>query len=206
MTFELPQLTIASADVLSTANLAPALATTSLTTVLPALGQSSQSLLFIDGAIADYQQLVAGVSLGTEVYVLDSSQDAVTQITNTLLGRSNVSSLHIVSHGEAGGLNFGSGVLNLTDLPQYAAQIQSWSQALTDDADILLYGCNVAQGELGKAFVSILSQLTGADIAASNDLTGNTSLGGNWDLEVTTGNIESSFLCKKLAWKAIRMF
>ena len=197
MTFELPQLTIASADVLSTANLAPALATTSLTTVLPALGQSSQSLLFIDGAIADYQQLVAGVSLGTEVYVLDSSQDAVTQITNTLLGRSNVSSLHIVSHGEAGGLNFGSGVLNLTDLPQYAAQIQSWSQALTDDADILLYGCNVAQGELGKAFVSILSQLTGADIAASNDLTGNTSLGGNWDLEVTTGNIESSFALQK---------
>jgi hypothetical protein len=199
MTFELPQLTTASADVLSTANLAPALATTSLTTVLPALGQSSQSLLFVDGAVADYQQLVAGVSPGTEVYVLDSTQDAVTQITNTLLGRSNVSSLHIVSHGEAGGLKFGNGVLNLTDLPQYAAQMQSWSQALTNDADILLYGCNVAQGELGEAFVSILSQLTGADVAASNNLTGNSALGGDWDLEVTRGNIESSFALQQTA-------
>jgi hypothetical protein len=47
MTFELPRLTTASADALSTANLAPALATTSLTAVLPAFGQSSQSLFFI---------------------------------------------------------------------------------------------------------------------------------------------------------------
>ncbi|MBD2036349.1 DUF4347 domain-containing protein [Leptolyngbya sp. FACHB-321] len=199
MTFELPRLTTASADVLSTANLAPALATTSLTTVLPALGQSSQSLLFVDGAVADYQQLIAGVSPGTEVYVLNSTQDAVTQITNTLLGRSNVSSLQIVSHGEVGGLNFGSGVLNLTDLPQYAAQIQSWSQALTNDADILLYGCNTAQGELGEAFVSILSQLTGADVAASNDLTGSSAVGGNWNLEVSTGEIESSFALQNTA-------
>ncbi|XHX79437.1 MAG: DUF4347 domain-containing protein [Stenomitos frigidus ULC029] len=199
MTFELPQLTTTAAATLSTANLAPPLVTTSLTTVLPALGQSSQSLLFIDAAVADYQQLVAGASPGTEVHVLNSSQDAVTQITSTLLGRSNISSLQILSHGEAGGLNFGNSVLNLTDLPQYAAQIQSWSQSLTDDADILLYGCNTGQGELGKAFVSILSQLTGADVAASNDLTGNSALGGNWNLEVSTGEIESSFALQKTA-------
>jgi hypothetical protein len=119
--------------------------------------QSSRSLLFMDGGVADYQMLVAGVSSGTEVHLLDSSQDAVTQITNTLLGRNGISSLHIVSHGEAGGLDFGTGKLNLSALPEYAAQLQSWSKALTDDADILLYGCNVAQGELGKAFTSILS-------------------------------------------------
>jgi hypothetical protein len=141
--------------------------------------------------VADYQTLIAGVTSGTEVHVLDSSQDAVTQITNTLLGRTGISSLHIVSHGEAGGLNFGSGRLNLSDLPEYAAQLQNWGKALTDDADILLYGCNVAQGELGKAFTSILSQLTGADVAASDDLTGSSALGGDWDLEVNSGRIES---------------
>ncbi|XHX79436.1 MAG: Calx-beta domain-containing protein [Stenomitos frigidus ULC029] len=154
--------------------------------------QSSRSLLFMDGGVADYQMLLAGVSSGTEVHLLDSSQDAVTQITNTLLGRNGISSLHIVSHGEAGGLDFGTGKLNLQELPEYAAQLQSWSKALTDDADILLYGCNVAQGELGKAFTSILSQLTGADIAASDDLTGGALLGGNWTLETATGFVESS--------------
>ena len=152
----------------------------------------ASAIAFIDGSVADYQTLVAGIAPGTEVHILNSSQDAVTQITNTLLGRHNISSLHIVSHGEAGGMDFGTGKLNLSDLPEYAAQLQSWGKALTDDADILLYGCNVAQGELGKAFTSILSQLTGADVAASNDLTGGSAQGGNWTLEVNTGQIAAT--------------
>ncbi len=149
----------------------------------------SSSLLFVDSSVSDYKTLVTSSAPGTEVHVLNSSEDAVTQITKTLLGRSNISSLHVVSHGEAGGLDFGGGALNLSDLPAYASQLQSWSSALTSDADILLYGCNVAQGESGKAFVNTLSQLTGADVAASNNLTGKD---GDWNLEVTTGKIESS--------------
>ena len=37
-----------------------------------------------------------------------------------------------------------------------------------------------------------MSELTGADVAASNDLTGNQALGGDWDLEIVTGQIESA--------------
>jgi uncharacterized delta-60 repeat protein len=191
MSFELPGLGTSSADVLSTNSLPPVFAQNTLTTPLTGLGGASQSLLFVDGSVTDYQQLVAGVTQGTEIHVLDPVQDAVTQITNTLLGRQNIASLHIVSHGEAGGLDFGSSQLNLGDLPGYASQLQSWGKALTNDADLLLYGCDVAQGELGKAFTSILSQLTGADIAASNDITGNASKGGNWTLEYQTGSIEA---------------
>jgi hypothetical protein len=58
----------------------------------------------------------------------------------------------------------------------------------------LLYGCNVAQGELGQAFTSILSQWTGADVAASDDLTGSSAQGGNWTLEVQTGQIAASLV------------
>ncbi|MBW4419144.1 MAG: DUF4347 domain-containing protein [Myxacorys californica WJT36-NPBG1] len=191
MTFEPSRLTTAT-DVLSTANLALPLDQTSLTTSLTEQRQSSQSLLFIDQSVAGYQSLIAGATAGTEVHILNSTQDAVTQITNTLLGRDGISSLHILSHGEAGGLDFGSNRVTLSDLPGYAAQLQSWSKALSDDADILLYGCNVAQGELGQAFTSILSQLTGADIAASDDLTGGALLGGNWTLETANGFVESS--------------
>ena len=189
MSFEIPRLT--AADALSTASTAPVLNQTSLTTSMKGLERSSQSLLFVDGSVADYQQLVTGVAAGTEVYVLDPTRDAVTQITNVLLGREGIASLHVVSHGEAGGLDFGSSRLNLSDLPEYAAQLQSWGKALTDDADILLYGCNVAKGELGKAFTSILSQLTGADVAASDDLTGSADKGGDWVLEYQTGRIET---------------
>jgi hypothetical protein len=154
----------------------------------------SRGIAFIDASVSDYQTLAAGIAAGTEVHLLDSSEDAVTQITNTLLGRDGISSIHIVSHGAAGGLDFGAGKLNLSNLPSFASQLQSWSNALTEGADILLYGCNVAQGELGKAFVKILSQLTGADVAASADLTGSASKGGNWTLEYETGSIETGLV------------
>jgi Tol biopolymer transport system component len=154
----------------------------------------ASSLVFLDPGLSDYQSLVTGVTAGTEIHLLNSSQDAVTQITQTLLGRDGITSLHIVSHGSVGGLDFGSSRLHLSDLPAYAAQLQSWSQALTADADLLLYGCNVAQGELGQAFTSILSQWTGADVAASDDLTGSSAQGGNWTLEVQTGQIAASLV------------
>lgn len=152
---------------------------------------SASSIAFIDANVPDYQSLLAGVAPGTDVYLLNDSQDAVTQITNTLLGRHNISSLHIVSHGEAGGLDFGSNALNLADLPQYAVQLQTWGQALTSGADVMLYGCNVAAGDRGQAFIQAISQLTGADVAASNNLTGKD---GDWNLEVSTGKIESSLV------------
>ena len=89
----------------------------SATSDLSAAARHSASLLFIDGGVQDYSQLVAGVAAGTEVHILDPVQDAVTQITQALLGQSGISSLHIVSHGEAGGLDFGGSRLNLGDLP-----------------------------------------------------------------------------------------
>jgi hypothetical protein len=49
----------------------------------------------------------------------------------------------------------------------------------------------VAAGELGENFVNKIGYLTGADIAASTDLTGSALLGGNWNLEKLTGAIES---------------
>ena len=53
---------------------------------------------------------------------------------------------------------------------------QSCSNSLPE---ILLYGCNVAQGDKGNNFISKLSEITGADVAASDDLTGNAKLGGD---------------------------
>ena len=70
--------------------------------------------------------------------------------------------------------------------------MQQCRYAFTDDADLLLYGCNVALGERGSAFVERLDSLTGAEIAASTNLTGSAARGGDWNLEVTTGKIKAS--------------
>jgi hypothetical protein len=152
------------------------------------------AIAFIDTAVADYQQLAAAMLPNTAVFVLDPLQDAVGQITQTLLQYSGIASVHIISHGRAGQVQLGQTWLHSGDLGQYAAQLQSWSTALTADADILLYGCDIGAGEVGAALIQQLAHLTGADIAASNNLTGNAALGGDWTLEVNTGAIAASLV------------
>ena len=70
--------------------------------------------------------------------------------------------------------------------------VKEWAKGLVSDAEILLYGCNVAKGDLGAAFAQRLSQLTGANVAASTSLTGSAKKGGDWELGYTTGAMDAS--------------
>lgn len=161
----------------------------------------NQNILFIDQAVTDYESLIAGIKPGTSVVVLDPSRDGVNQITEALQG-GKYKSVHIVSHGSEGNLQLGATQLNGNNLNYYTNQLQQWKNYLTDDADILLYGCNVASGD--QSFVQLLSQITGADVAASDDITGNAQLRGDWDLEVKTGEIESNLAFTPEITKAYR--
>ncbi|WNZ24967.1 DUF4347 domain-containing protein [Leptolyngbya sp. NK1-12] len=147
----------------------------------------STEIAFVDAGIADSASLIAQFQASTEVHLLDSSQAAIDQITQILSTRSNISAVHLVSHGSNGALQLGGDTIS--DLSEYIAELKLWSNSLTADADILLYGCNVAADGTGQALVNQLSQLTGADVAASDDLTG---LGGDWQLEYQTGSIETA--------------
>ncbi|MGH8002607.1 MAG: DUF4347 domain-containing protein, partial [Brasilonema sp.] len=153
---------------------------------------TQESLVFIDSSVENYQSLVAGISPEAKTIVLDPSKDAVEQMTRELSKyHHTVSKVEIISHGTSGNLQFGQTSLNSAALDRYSQQLQSWADALTDNADILINGCHVAQGEQGSRFVTQLSELTGADIAASTDLTGDATQGGNWELEYKVGQIES---------------
>ncbi|MDZ8109037.1 MAG: FG-GAP-like repeat-containing protein [Nostoc sp. DedQUE12a] len=161
----------------------------------------NQNIIFIDGAVINYQSLIAGIQAGTSVVILDSNQDGVEQITQALQG-GEYQSVQIFSHGSAGSIQLGSTQLNANNLNFYSNQLQQWRNYLTDDADILLYGCNVASSD--QSFVQLLSQITGADVAASNDITGSASFGGDWDLEVKIGEIESDLALTPEATMAYR--
>ncbi len=146
------------------------------------------SLVFIDSTVEDYHSLINGLRPGVTPILLDQGQDGIKQITQILDQPGDIRSIHIVSHGAPGCLFLGNGELSLDTLSHYAAQLQSWFTNHHDSA-LLLYGCNVAAGDAGAEFVERLHQLTGADIAASRSLTGSAALGGNWELEVTTGTV-----------------
>lgn len=85
----------------------------------------------------------------------------------------------------------GNGPLFSGNLEQYQAQLKAIGAALGADGDLLLYGCDVGAGEAGAQFLQALAQLTDADVAASNDSTAGAARGGDWDLEVTSGQIEA---------------
>ncbi|MGI2905560.1 DUF4347 domain-containing protein [Tolypothrix sp. VBCCA 56010] len=169
--------------------------------LVKSVAQEKREIIFIDPTVEDYQSLIAGINPQTKIVILDRMKDGVSQITENLQG-GKYKAVHIVSHGSEGSLQLGSKQLNLGNLDIYKSQLQQWANFLTEDADILLYGCDVAAGKTGVGFVQQLSQLTGADVAASDDLTGNAALGGDWDLEVNTGKIEAPLAFKVGAMEA----
>ncbi|MEG5035680.1 DUF4347 domain-containing protein, partial [Microcoleus sp. AT3-D2] len=157
--------------------------------VIGTLGPEISEIVFIDTAVADYQTLVAGVKPGITTVILDSNQDGIAQISEYLAGCQEVSALHVICHGSPGSLQLGTAQLSLDTLNSYTSQLKKWAESLSAKAEILLYGCSVAAG-WGKAFVEQISRLTGKKIAASTTLTGSAALGGDWQLQTTTGQIE----------------
>ncbi len=160
----------------------------------------TQNLLVIDSHVTNWQSLANGVAPNTAVLILDSGSDGLTQISNYLATLTNagtqnfvpLQSLQIISHGSAGSLLLGSSTISTGNLSFYSKQLASIGSNLTDTGDILLYGCDVAADKPGLDFINQIAALTSTDVAASNDITGSETLGGNWQLEVAAGTIESA--------------
>jgi uncharacterized repeat protein (TIGR01451 family) len=179
------------------------------------ISETPKAIAFIDTAVPDWKTLVDGVTAGKEVILLDSNRNGVEQIAQKLRG-GNFSAVHVVSHGAVGSLQLGNTMLTLDTLNastptniineenrgvvslspyrncDFVMWVKEWAKGLASNAEILLYGCNVAKGDLGAAFAQRLSQLTGANVAASTSLTGSAQKGGDWELGYTTGKIETS--------------
>ncbi|MFM9974375.1 MAG: DUF4347 domain-containing protein, partial [Beijerinckiaceae bacterium] len=152
-------------------------------------------IVFIDASVEDAALLLAGIRPGVEVVLLDSTRDGVQQIADALEGRSDITAIHLISHGDSGFLRLGTSLVTAETINgEYADEFARIGAALSDNADFLIYGCDFGQGEAGLSAALALAQKTGADIAASNDLTGHASLGADWDLELNIGSLETSII------------
>lgn len=148
-------------------------------------------ITFVLDNVSGYQTIADEASLNSSVFVLDSTKDVLSQIAAITAQYSSLDSIHLFSHGSSGSLDLGNITLDSQTLQNYHEILAQIGTSLSDNGDILLYGCNVAEGQSGVEFINKLSQATGADIAASDDLTGNSAKGGNWILEALSGNIEA---------------
>ena len=155
-------------------------------------------IVFVDSTAADYEYLIDDIRQQTrdgrdiDVYLLDSRSSGMEQIAEVLSGYSALDAIHLVSHGSDGTLRLGATNLNFGNLDEYSDTIAGWNKALRNGADLLIYGCDLAASDQGRALTQALGQLCDCDVAASVDDTGNAQLGGDWDLEYQVGQIESN--------------
>jgi hypothetical protein len=157
----------------------------------------TNELVFVDTATPEYDQLVAAMreaalteGRNLEFVLIDAERDGIRRITDTLAQKSDLDAIHIISHAADGAVQLGSTQLDFESLLKRAGAIKKWGDALTENGDILIYGCDLAASQEGKSLVDALSRLTGADVAASEDLTGAASKGGD-GTEFRAGTVEA---------------
>ena len=93
--------------------------------------------------------------------MLDPNQDGVVQIDNVLSQYDNIDAVHIISHGSPGDIILGNADLNTDTIENYKPLFTAWNQHLSQNADILIYGCNVAGNNEGVVFVNQFAEMTG---------------------------------------------
>ena len=154
----------------------------------------ANSLVFIDSRVKEKDLLISCLSPEANYHILDPDHDGISQMVDFLSCQSGLDSIRILSHGTSGSMTIGNTLLNIATLKYYSSPLAEIGYSLHSGGDLLLYGCNIGAGDAGHNFIQALSQLTGADVAASDDLTGDSSSGGDWELEISSGAIESPFL------------
>ena len=158
--------------------------------------EHGREIVFVDANVENAQQIVEQFKQENsgkivDFFLIDSEQDGILQVSETLSSYQALDAIHFITHGASGEIQLGESILNNESITQYADEIETWGQALSEDADFLFYGCDIASNEQGEFLISQLSDLTGADVAASINLTGTEENRADWILEYQEGDIQT---------------
>jgi len=118
----------------------------------------AKSLIIIDSRVRGYENFIAQLDDKYSFLALDALLDGVEQITGYLKSLSDIPSIHLITHGSQASLQLGSTYLNLSNLASFTDQLSQMRNAVTSGGDLLIYGCDVAQGQLGESFIKELSK------------------------------------------------
>lgn len=153
--------------------------------------QHRREIAIVDTTVEDHQSLIdAAEAQGMEIIRI-SGDGGMEELGRQLEGREEIDALHLFSHGSQGQVHLGGDVLSSETLNEHSDTLAAIGRSMTDDGDILLYGCSVGADAEGQEFIKRLATATGADVAASDDATGAAVLGGDWTLETSVGLIEA---------------
>jgi glucose/arabinose dehydrogenase len=160
-------------------------------------GQQSLSggtLVIVDSSVKDLDLLSESMTDDAVLVVIPSGSDGIAVMSQTITRYRDIGAIHLFTHGSDGQLNLGIETVDSDTLEQRADQLRSWRASLSKNADLMIYGCDLAASNVGRTFIAKLGLLTGADIAASTNRTGSQSLGADFVLEHTLGSIETDII------------
>ncbi len=151
---------------------------------------TGKELVVISGAVPDKEAIISSLKPNQDILILENG-NGLKELNDYLDGMSEVKydAIHLISHGETGKIS-----VNGEQITAENFVADEWTQIgehLTENGDILLYGCDTAASEDGQLLVDRIAEASGADVAASTDTTG---LNGNWELEYQHGVIESTVI------------
>jgi hypothetical protein len=155
-------------------------------------------IVLVSDNLPDYQELTEAANPEAVVIIYngdtESAEEVVKRVTD--LSREydqSVNSLTVLSHGGDGYFNLGNEMITAENIEDNAGAWADLDDAMSDDGRIYIYGCEVAEDpKYGRGFLDHLSEVTGAVVFGSNDVTGNN---GDWDLEVSSdgdGDLKAS--------------
>lgn len=158
-----------------------------------------RELVLVDRRLPAAEELLALLEeTTTEREVLwieaDDSASDITEAIQEAASGTSFEAVHLFSHGDQTGFDFGSDRLTANTVGQFAETLTGWRDLLSVDGDFLIYGCQVAETSVGRELIGEIAELTGADLIASDDLTGASQLGGDWELEFAVGSVETASL------------
>lgn len=153
--------------------------------------RDAAEIVLIDSRLDDAEALAAAARSGAVLLTFDSEAESAEDVLSRLTewaesSQHRISSLSILSHGAEGGFQFGADFVTTESLRGMENAWRELAEHFTEDADLAIYGCNVAASESGQNLLLRLAELTGADVAGSDNLTGGAELGGDWNFEFFT--------------------
>ena len=129
------------------------------TKILAATGNVTE-VLIIDSHLDGLAETLGKLRPGVEVWQLDGGASALDQVSSILAGYQGLSAIHLMSHGRSGEIHLGTEIISGDTLAEQGDMFGLWGRALKADGDFLLYGCDIASGEAGSAFVTAFAAAT----------------------------------------------
>ncbi|WP_232284236.1 GEVED domain-containing protein, partial [Photobacterium sp. SKA34] len=117
--------------------------------------------------------------------------DGIDDILNKIESGNKI--VDVFSHGQTGQIKFGKDIITLSNISEYKEVIEDIGLKLGSDGVINLLACDIGENEEGINLLEKFSEYAQVTVLASNDKTGASNKGGDWDLELLFGDKNISF-------------